>query len=309
MKHLPPLLLLLLSAAAARGDDWAQLQGNACRSGNAPAAQVKTPLGLVGAVPLTDGIYAAPVVADGKVFVVDGSGVVVAFDALTLKEVWKFATKGGAGNCNNVAAPAVLGKYVHVGTTAGYYYVLDRDTGKVVREIDCQEPIFSAPAAGTDRVYFATLGARVFAVEAGRRTGLDLGLRQGGHQVRRRPLERRGLVEGPQGPRHLEGSLRLLARHLPDRQDRRDSGRRSHRLSRRRRRRAAAARRRRDSRLRRRRISGHVRPERRRGRQRLRPVAPPRQRGPGRNPASSPTTRCRRISSRGPRRRSTCPVC
>ena len=36
------------------------------RSGNAPAAALQTPLGLVGAVPLTDGIYAAPVVADGK---------------------------------------------------------------------------------------------------------------------------------------------------------------------------------------------------------------------------------------------------
>jgi hypothetical protein len=32
--------------------------------------------------------------------------------------------------CNNVAAPAVIGKYLHVGTTAGYYYVLDRNTGK-----------------------------------------------------------------------------------------------------------------------------------------------------------------------------------
>ena len=63
------------------------------------------------------------------------------------------------GNCNNVAAPAVVGKYVHVGTMAGYYYVLDRDSGAVVKEIDCGEPIFAAPAVGEDRVYFATLGA------------------------------------------------------------------------------------------------------------------------------------------------------
>src|SRR4029079_3192806 len=69
------------------------------------------------------------------------------------------------GNCNNVAAPAVVGKYVHVGTTAGYYYVLDVESGKVVREIDAREPIFSSPAAGTDRVYFATLGAQVYAVK------------------------------------------------------------------------------------------------------------------------------------------------
>ena len=64
MKSFTPLILLFLSAAVARGDDWPQLQGNGLRSGNAPAAEVKTPLGLVGAVPLTDGIYAAPVVSD-----------------------------------------------------------------------------------------------------------------------------------------------------------------------------------------------------------------------------------------------------
>src|SRR5262245_29045650 len=156
---------LILSTAAVRGSDWPQLQGDAFRSGNAAGAAVKTPLGLAGAVPLTDGIYAAPVVADGKVFAMDGSGVVWAIDAQTLKVLWRFATPGGPGNCNNVAAPAVIGKYVHVGTMAGYFYVLDRDTGAVVREIDCREPILSSPAVGTERVYFATLGARVYALK------------------------------------------------------------------------------------------------------------------------------------------------
>jgi outer membrane protein assembly factor BamB len=166
MKSFTLGISLILFAAVVRGsDDWPQLQGDALRSGNAAGAAVKTPLGLAGAVPLTDGIYAAPVVADGKVFVIDGSGVVSAMDAQTLKEVWRFVTKGGPGNCNNVAAPAVIGKYVHVGTTAGYIHVLDRDTGAVVREIDCREPILSSPAAGAERVYFATLGARVYALK------------------------------------------------------------------------------------------------------------------------------------------------
>ena len=116
-------------------------------------------------VPLTDAIFASPVVSNGTVFVVDGSGVVFAIDAKTLAVKWTFATRGGPGNCNNVAAPAVVGNYVHVGTTAGYYYVLDRDRGKVVAEIDCREPVFSARRSDPDRVYFATLG-RVYAVEA-----------------------------------------------------------------------------------------------------------------------------------------------
>lgn len=147
------------------GDSWPQLQGNAQRSGNAPDVTLEKPLGLTAAVPLTDGIYASPVVADGVVYVIDGSGVVFAIDAESREVLWRFETEGGAGNCNNVAAPAVAGKYLHVGTTAGYYYVLDRATGEVVSEIDCREPIFSAPAVGENRVYFATLGAQVYALE------------------------------------------------------------------------------------------------------------------------------------------------
>src|SRR5262249_2527546 len=163
---IPTLLcVVLFSCAGNAAEAWPQLQGNALRSGNAPRRSLQTPLGLIGALPLTDAVLASPVVADGKVFVVDGSGVVFAINAETLKVAWRFATRGGTGNCNNVAAAAVVGKHLRVGTTAGYYYVLDRQSGQVVKELDCREPVFTAPAVGGDRVYFATLGARVFAVE------------------------------------------------------------------------------------------------------------------------------------------------
>lgn len=146
-------------------DSWPQFQGDALRSGNASTAEIPARLGLVGTVPLTDGIYTSPAVADGTVYVVDGSGVVFAIDAKTLAVKWKFATRGGPGNCNNVSSPAVVDKYLHLGTMAGYYYVLDRATGAVVRELDCREAIFCSPAVGAGRVYFATLGAQVYAVE------------------------------------------------------------------------------------------------------------------------------------------------
>lgn len=155
---------VLLANGFTASADWTQLQGDAQRSGNAPAVALPNSPGLVAALPLTDAIFAAPVVSEGKVFVLDGSGVVFAFDAVTHRELWRFATRGGAGNCNNVATPAVAGKYLHVGTAAGYYYVFDQATGKVVKEIDCGEPVFSAPVVGADRVYFATLGAQLHAV-------------------------------------------------------------------------------------------------------------------------------------------------
>ncbi len=157
--------LCVLAARSLTAGDWPQYQGNAHRSGNAPGETLATTLGLKAAIPLTDAVLAAPVLSRGRLFVIDGSGVVFALNAETLEVDWKFATRGGLGNCNNVAAPAVIGSYVHVGTMAGYYYVLDCDTGHVVAEIDCGEPIFAAPVVGSERVYFATLGAQVYAVQ------------------------------------------------------------------------------------------------------------------------------------------------
>lgn len=156
--------LLGISPALA-GDTWHQYQGDALRSGNVPTAEIPARMGLVGAFPTTDGLYSSPVVSGDTVYLVDGSGVVFAIDTTTLTERWRFATRGGASNCNNVASPAIAGEYLHVATMAGSYYVLDRHTGHVVTELDCQDAIFASPAVCGDRVYFATLGARVYALE------------------------------------------------------------------------------------------------------------------------------------------------
>lgn len=146
-------------------DNWLQLKGNQQRSGNVSHISIQPPLTLSAAIPLTDGIYTSPVVSDGNIFVVDGSGVVFAIDGKTNKTLWKFATRGGTGNCSNIASPAIIDQYLHVGTTAGYYYILDLKNGEVVKEIDCGEPIFSAPVVNKNRVYFATLGAQVYALK------------------------------------------------------------------------------------------------------------------------------------------------
>jgi len=158
-------LLWLAVAIPTHAEDWPQFMFNSAHSGNAAQIDLDVEkLGLQGAVAMTDGIYTSPVVAGGKVYVVDGSGCAACFEAATLKEVWRFQSKGGKQNVNNVSSPAIVGNYLHFGTTAGIYYVLDRTTGAVVKEIDCKEPIFSTPVIGKDRVYFATLGAQVYAI-------------------------------------------------------------------------------------------------------------------------------------------------
>ena len=159
------LILSLLLSTCALAEDWPQFQFNARHSGNAAGHELAADqLTLEKTAPMSDGIYTSPVVADGKVFVVDGSGRCACFDAVTLKQLWSFRSKGGAQNVNNISSPAIAGKYLHFGTSAGFYYVLDRETGAVVKEIDCQEPIFSTPVVGADRVYVVTLGSRAQAV-------------------------------------------------------------------------------------------------------------------------------------------------
>ena len=97
------LLVALVSATSlisvmARAEEWPQLQGDALRSGNAAKLDLANSIGLVAAIPLTDGIVAAPVVSGGKAIVIDGSGVVFAIDTATFDVTWQFKTRGGAGN-------------------------------------------------------------------------------------------------------------------------------------------------------------------------------------------------------------------
>ena len=160
-------LVVAVTTSALQGQQqWHQLKFDSRHSGNVSERQVATPLGLIGAVPLGDAIFTSPVVDQHHVYAIDGSGEVFCIDINTLAVVWRTETAGGAANCNNVSSPALVGSYLHVGTTAGHYYVLDRETGRTVKQIDCGDPIFSAPVVVDQRAYFATLGSQVYAVEA-----------------------------------------------------------------------------------------------------------------------------------------------
>ncbi|MHC4603134.1 MAG: outer membrane protein assembly factor BamB family protein, partial [Planctomycetota bacterium] len=156
--------LIAVTTAAAQ-ENWLQFKYDCRHSGNVPDRSVTIPLGLIGAMPLTDAVFTAPVVADGRVYVVDGAGVAFCIDVATLRVIWKFSTPGGKSNCNNVSSPTIAGRYVHFGTMAGFYYVLDAANGTVVKEIACGEPIFSTPVVAETRVYFATLSSQVYALE------------------------------------------------------------------------------------------------------------------------------------------------
>ncbi|MCC6354064.1 MAG: PQQ-binding-like beta-propeller repeat protein [Verrucomicrobiae bacterium] len=156
---------LAIAAASALAEDWPQFQFDARRSGNAPTRAVRPPLELIASAPLTDAIFTSPALADDRVYAVDGAGVASCLDARTLRTIWTFVPSGGATNCNNVSSPALCGPFLHFGMTKGTHVVLARDTGRLAREIPCGEPIFASPVARGDRVYVATLGAKIYALE------------------------------------------------------------------------------------------------------------------------------------------------
>jgi len=159
------LAMVLTTGARSTAEDWPQLLGSGLRSGDAADFAVDEALGLLVSVPMSDAILASPVVSGDRVYVLDGSGVLACIDIATGEKQWQFNTEGGKGNCNNVASPCVIDGYVHIGTMAGFYYVLDCSDGNLVRRVDCGEPIFAAPVAGDGRVYFATLGARLYCLQ------------------------------------------------------------------------------------------------------------------------------------------------
>lgn len=161
---LAAICILTQTTLATSTEEWLQFKYDSRHSGDAAARTVKTPLELVAAVPLTDAVFTSPVIADGRIYIVDGSGVVHCIDGHTFGVMWKFASAGKCNN-NNISSPLLIGGYLHFGTTAGSYYVLNARTGSLVREIRCGDPIFSTPVAGENRVYFATLGSRIYAVE------------------------------------------------------------------------------------------------------------------------------------------------
>ncbi len=144
--------------------DWPQYKFDSEHSGNAPGQTLRMPLGLVAAIRLTDAVFTSPAVAGGRIYVLDGAGVLHCIDADTHGVLWRFTSAGGKYNCNNYSSPVVARGYVHFGTMTGDYYVLDAATGAVVKRISCGEPIFSCPVVNGDTVYFVTLGSRVYAV-------------------------------------------------------------------------------------------------------------------------------------------------
>lgn len=90
----------------------------------------------------------SPAVAGGRVFVVAEKRVLVALDAATGRELWRFATKAGSGGW-----PVVAGDVVYLGSDERILYALDAATGTERWRYSFAGKIESEPAVTGGLVY------------------------------------------------------------------------------------------------------------------------------------------------------------
>ena len=104
---------------------------------------------------------AAPVLADGLVFVGAGDGRFHAIDAATGAVRWTFATKGRIRN-----AAAIDGDRVVVGSADHFVYALDRRTGAQRWRFDTTAEIDATPLVHAGKVYAGNRGPGLYALDA-----------------------------------------------------------------------------------------------------------------------------------------------
>jgi outer membrane protein assembly factor BamB/tetratricopeptide (TPR) repeat protein len=109
----------------------------------------------------TGGIYATPVLADGRIYVADDSGHLSAHNLKTRKRVWKVAVPVGIR-----AQPVIQGDDIAVVSTAGEVTVLRRKDGKEVKRYKLKGSFSRAPAlAGKGDLIFPTEEGILICVE------------------------------------------------------------------------------------------------------------------------------------------------
>ena len=135
------LAALLGAVGAVRAADWAQWRGPTA-NGIAPDTGINkdwaaNPPKVLWQVPMGDGGFAGPSVADGKVFIIDHQGdqdIVKALDFKTGQEVWRYAYADTAQSNYGFArsTPVVTEGKVYTLSRLGVVNCLEEDSGKLL---------------------------------------------------------------------------------------------------------------------------------------------------------------------------------
>lgn len=112
-------------------------------------------------------ITAPPVVAGGRVFVVDAFDVVSAYDAKTGQRDWKFDTRPKDSRDQAYGGGvAIAGGRAYAATGYGQVLALDAATGKELWRRDVEAPVHGAPTAADGRVFAITIDNQLEVLDA-----------------------------------------------------------------------------------------------------------------------------------------------
>ena len=148
--------------------DWAQPGGNAAKTvghvalGSAPR-QVWS-ASIAGSTSRAR-LAAAPVIANGKLYVIDADAKVIAMNAKTGARLWTTAMPA-EGNGRSVfgGGVSVLGDRVFVTTGVGDVAALDAANGSVVWKVQPGGPLRGSPALANGQIYVMSQDNQIFAL-------------------------------------------------------------------------------------------------------------------------------------------------
>lgn len=101
-----------------------------------------------------------PAVADGRVYVANSDGEVVAFNLANGRRLWHTYTETPL-----ISGPSTSGNRLFVGSRDGHVLALDADSGKVDWRADLSSEVIAAPAATNQAVVARTVDGHVAALD------------------------------------------------------------------------------------------------------------------------------------------------
>jgi outer membrane protein assembly factor BamB len=112
-------------------------------------------------------VLASPVVVDGRVYVMDGSSLVSAYDATNGTLVWQVDTKPAGDNGNSFGGGIAFWKgKLYVASGYARVLALDPRGGKVLWKAGVGAPVRSGPTVSNGRVYVITVENELIALAA-----------------------------------------------------------------------------------------------------------------------------------------------
>ena len=131
---------------------------------------------------LDDGVWSAPLVADGVVYFGAIDHNLYALDAETGEELWRVNLEGGIGS-----TPRLYNDRLYVGSFSRKLFVISLN-GEIVDEFSTDHWIWGTPAIAGNTAYIAGLGGSVYALDISDDLNLIWRKDLGGRGIRANPL-------------------------------------------------------------------------------------------------------------------------